>query len=438
MSKHLFKRIVCVCTVCVMFLSATSFQVFAKSAQDFENQINDLENQIAAQNDKIDQNQQSADELLDQIDLMQQQLNVYNEKIAALNKQIAEKNEIINQYQKEIDALQAEIDEANKKQAQLENTIADTYDLLADRLCANYMAGETSVLEILLGAGDFEDFLTRLELVKQISDHDASLVSDLQDDINELNQTKEKLDTDKAAVEEKQTSVQSERDAIASVRSEQKSASNTLETKQSALEQKNQTLQNTIAAQGNNVDALEEQLAKAEAEYDAWKAQGMESGSGSISGGSSGGSSSIGNYPVSSKGMICPLQYSNVTISAGWYGYANHKGIDFITRGATGNTYGKEIRAAADGVVYSAEYHYSWGNNVYINHGNGVYTRYAHCSRMVVSAGQSVKQGQVIAYVGNTGNVSPKPTASNPHAGAHLHFEVWVNGTRVNPSPWLP
>ena len=438
MSKHLFKRIVCVCTVCVMFLSATSFQVFAKSAQDFENQINDLENQIAAQNDKIDQNQQSADELLDQIDLMQQQLNVYNEKIAALNKQIAETNEIINQYKKEIDALQAEIDEADKKQAQLEDTIADTYDLLADRLCANYMAGETSVLEILLGAGDFEDFLTRLELVKQISDHDASLVSDLQKDIDELNQTKEKLDTDKAAVEEKQTSVQSERDAIASVRSEQKSASNTLETKQSALEQKNQTLQNTIAAQGNNVDALEEQLAKAEAEYDAWKAQGMENGSGSISGGSSGGSSSIGNYPVSSKGMICPLQYSNVTISAGWYGYANHKGIDFITRGATGNTYGKEIRAAADGVVYSAEYHYSWGNNVYINHGNGVYTRYAHCSRMVVSAGQTVKQGQVIAYVGNTGNVSPKPTASNPHAGAHLHFEVWVNGTRVNPSPWLP
>lgn len=437
MSKHLFKRIVCVCTVCVMFLSATSFQVFAKSAQDFENQINDLENQIAAQNDKIDQNQQSADELLDQIDLMQQQLNVYNEKIAALNKQIAEKNEIINQYQKEIDALQAEIDEADKKQAQLEDTIADTYDLLADRLCANYMAGDTSVLEILLGAGDFEDFLTRLELVKQISDHDASLVSDLQDDINELNQVKEKRAADKAAAEEKQATVQSERDAIASVRSEQKSASNTLETKQSALEQKNQTLQNTIAAQGNNVDALEEQLAKAEAEYDAWKAQGMESGSGSISGGSS-GSSSIGNYPVSSKGMICPLQYSNVTISAGWYGYANHKGIDFITRGATGNTYGKEIRAAADGVVYSAEYHYSWGNNVYINHGNGVYTRYAHCSRMVVSAGQSVKQGQVIAYVGNTGNVSPKPTASNPHAGAHLHFEVWVNGTRVNPSPWLP
>ncbi len=89
---------------------------------------------------------------------------------------------------------------------------------------------------------------------------------------------------------------------------------------------------------------------------------------------------------------------------------------------------GKEIRAAADGVVYSAEFHKSWGNNVYINHGNGVYTRYAHCSKMIVSAGDQVKQGQVIAYVGNTGN----------SFGPHLHFEVWVNGTRTNPEVWIP
>ncbi len=144
------------------------------------------------------------------------------------------------------------------------------------------------------------------------------------------------------------------------------------------------------------------------------------------------------HYPVSTKGMICPLQYPNVVISAGWYGYPGHKGIDFATSGPTGSAYGKEIRAAADGVVYSSEYHYSWGNNVYINHGNGVYTRYAHCSKLLVGKGQTVKQGQVIAYVGNTGNVSPRPSAENPHAGAHLHFEVWVNGERVNPAPWLP
>ena len=212
-------------------------------------------------------------------------------------------------------------------------------------------------------------------------------------------------------------------------------ALNTLDSKQASLEQKVKNLNNYIYQLDENSAEYQSQIAQIEREkeeYDRKKSEEMENGSGSIN------NSGSSNYPVSSKGMIRPLQYPNVIVSAGWYGYPGHKGIDFTTAGATGNTYGKEIRAAADGVVYSAEMHSSWGYNVYINHGNGVYTRYAHCSKMLVSKGQTVKQGQVIAYVGNTGNVSPKPTASNPHAGAHLHFEVWVNGTRVNPAPWLP
>ena len=201
------------------------------------------------------------------------------------------------------------------------------------------------------------------------------------------------------------------------------------------MEQKVKNLNNYIYQLDENSAEYQSEIARIEREkeeYDRQQSAGMENGSGSIN------NSGSSNYPVSLKGMIRPLQYPNVVISAGWYGYPGHKGIDFTTAGATGNTYGKEIRAAADGVVYSAEMHSSWGYNVYINHGNGVYTRYAHCSKMLVTKGQTVKQGQVIAYVGNTGNVSPKPTAANPHAGAHLHFEVWVNGTRVNPAPWLP
>lgn len=422
MSKRLLKRIVCICTVCALLLSATSFSVFARSLDDIQDDIDKYSGQLA-------DSQSTEDEYAAQLAEIQADLDVINKEIATLNQQIADKNKIINQYQEEIDTLQAEIDEAEEKQQTLEEEISGTYELLSDRLCANYMAGETSVLEILLGAGDFEDFLTRLELVQRVSEHDANLVSGLQEDINELNATKDKLNSDKQSVEEKQATVETERDAIAADRNEVQKARNLQASKENEAEQRKLN-------QAAYSDKLKDKLDAAKEEYDIEKAKEMESGSGSISGG--GGSSSIGNYPVSSKGMICPLQYSNVTISAGWYGYANHKGIDFITKGATGNTYGKEIRAAADGVVYSAEYHYSWGNNVYINHGNGVYTRYAHCSKMLVSAGDTVEQGQVIAYVGNTGNVSPKPSASNPHAGAHLHFEVWVNGTRVNPAPWLP
>ena len=371
----------------------------------------------------IDENQAAASALESDLDDLQAEMDVINSRVSDLNTQIAEYNEAIAQYQSEINTLQKQINDAETRQTELESLISDTYELLGDRLYATYVAGSTSTLELLLSAEDFETFLTRLELVRRISEYDTNLVSGLQSDINELETTKAQLDADKASVEAKQASEKAARDSLAADRAEQLQARSLQVSKQNEIEEK----------LSQNQDQLEELNAEME-RYDQQMASGMENGSGSLGG----GSSNSGNYVVSSKGMICPMQYSNVYISAGWYGYANHKGIDFCTRGATGNTYGKEIRAAADGTVYSAEYHYSWGNNVYINHGNGVYTRYAHCSQLLVSKGQQVKQGDVIAYVGNTGNVSPRPSESNPHAGAHLHFEVWVNGTRVNPEPWLP
>lgn len=408
MNKLWFKRMVDVLAVLVMLASCCLSPAAATDRDELQSQIDEQE---AVQ-----------DSLNSDLDDLQAEMDVINDRITQLNSQIAEYNDAIAQYQSEIDSLEAKIEEAEKRQTELEAQISDTYELLGDRLYATYVAGSTSTLELLLSAEDFETFLTRLELVRRISEYDTSLVSDLQADIDELETTKTQLDADMAAVEQKQAAEQSARDALASDRAEELEARSLQESKQNDIEQKI-----------TDSEELQAELEAAMEAYDNDKASGMENG-----GGGAVDNADPSEFPVSSKGMICPLQYSNVYVSAGWYGYANHKGIDFCTRGATGNTYGKAIRAAADGVVYSAEYHYSWGNNVYINHGDGVYTRYAHCSSIVVSAGQTVKQGQIIAYVGNTGNVSPRPTPSNPHAGAHLHFEVWVNGTRVNPEPWLP
>ncbi len=408
MNKLWFKRMVGVLAVLVLLASCCLSPAAATDRDELQSQIDEQE---AVQ-----------DSLNSDLDDLQAEMDVINDRITQLNSQIAEYNDAIAQYQSEIDSLEAKIEEAEKRQTELEAQISDTYELLGDRLYATYVAGSTSTLELLLSAEDFETFLTRLELVRRISEYDTSLVSDLQADIDELETTKTQLDADMAAVEQKQAAEQSARDALASDRAEELEARSLQESKQNDIEQKI-----------TDSEELQAELEAAMEAYDNDKASGMENG-----GGGAVDNADPSEFPVSSKGMICPLQYSNVHVSAGWYGYANHKGIDFCTRGATGNTYGKAIRAAADGVVYSAEYHYSWGNNVYINHGDGVYTRYAHCSSIVVSAGQTVKQGEIIAYVGNTGNVSPRPSESNPHAGAHLHFEVWVNGIRVNPEPWLP
>lgn len=98
-----------------------------------------------------------------------------------------------------------------------------------------------------------------------------------------------------------------------------------------------------------------------------------------------------------------------------------HTGLDIAAPNGT------PIRAAAGGTITYAGYHYSYGNLLIISHGNGIQTYYAHCSKLYVSNGQSVSQGQTIAAVGSTGNST----------GNHLHLEVRVNGTAQNPQNYV-
>ena len=107
--------------------------------------------------------------------------------------------------------------------------------------------------------------------------------------------------------------------------------------------------------------------------------------------------------------------------SPGGIGTTNHKGLDI---GAPGGT---KIYATAPGTVEYSGYKGSFGKLVIINHGNGVKTYYAHCSSLKVSSGQKVEAGANIALVGRTGVAT----------GNHLHFEVRVNGTSVNPQNYI-
>ncbi len=124
---------------------------------------------------------------------------------------------------------------------------------------------------------------------------------------------------------------------------------------------------------------------------------------------------------VVSAGFILPLNSGEFKISSYYGDGRNHKGMDLSADKGTA------IFAVADGVVETAGYHKDFGYNVVINHGNGLKTRYAHASALCVSAGDKVSQGDMIAAVGSTGY----------SLGNHLHFEVIVNGNRVNPAPYI-
>ena len=98
-----------------------------------------------------------------------------------------------------------------------------------------------------------------------------------------------------------------------------------------------------------------------------------------------------------------------------------HPGIDIA------NSMGTPIFATADGVVVQSGWSGGYGNIVQIEHGNGIETIYGHNSRIVVNVGQSVKKGQVISYMGSTGRST----------GPHVHYEVRVNGTAIDPIRFL-
>ena len=124
---------------------------------------------------------------------------------------------------------------------------------------------------------------------------------------------------------------------------------------------------------------------------------------------------------ISAAGFICPLASGSYKITSYWGDGRGHKGVDLSAAKGT------PIYAAASGTVTFSGWYGGYGYSVVIDHGNGLTTRYAHASALYVTKGQKVNQGQSIAGVGTTGDST----------GNHLHFEVMINGTRVNPAPYI-
>jgi len=113
----------------------------------------------------------------------------------------------------------------------------------------------------------------------------------------------------------------------------------------------------------------------------------------------------------------CPVSNYTVTSRYGWRRSGFHTGIDYAT------SYGTPIYAAEDGVVTCSQWSGNYGYLVKIQHAGGFETRYAHCSRFAVSVGDEVKKGDVIAYVGSTGNST----------GPHVHLEIRYQGESIDP-----
>lgn len=417
-------------SVIMIFTAATCYHTSAWAANgkvdelrdkisDYEQKIDDAEDKINALKGDISKVQEYIEELDSQIAMYQEQIDAYNHQIAEYEKQINDYEEQNKKHQEQIDALNDEIDACNQRIEEMNDEINGKYDELKELIRTNFINGETSAIEVLLCSDDFSEYLTKVQFVSSIADYEQGLVDSINEKIDEINKTVEKIDAQKAEIMEIQKQIDEKIAAVENIQNQVEANKAKVEANQSAIQAKSNEsnayldqLNNESAEYKAQIEKYKKEIQKFDAQIEALIRSNASSGTGTL---------------ANSSGLICPLQYAGRYISSGFYRNSDgsyHGALDICV---SGGTYGLNISAAESGKVITASYHWSYGNYVIIDHGNGLSTLYAHCSSLAVGAGQTVTKGQTIAYVGATGNVS----------GPHLHFEVRVNGSRVNPSSYI-
>lgn len=359
---------------------------------------------------KLEQEQEENDAKLASLKADQSKQQEYKD---ALDAQMQNLQSQIDGLNTQINGLDASIEEKNTAIAEKQKNIDEDVETLKERLCAIYMMGDASTLEILLQSESVIDMAQKVELLNIITEHDTKLIAQLTADMESIADEKAEIESEKEQVAAARTELESKGSELASVQAEA----------ERVLEELNQS----VASVQAESDRIAEEKAQASAEIDQWwkdyyaQLAAQNNSSSGSSGGSSSGSIGSGGY-VSTGNFTWPVPgFTNISC-----GYSSgHKAIDISGGGRT--IYGTPIVAADSGKVVTATYHYSYGNYVMIDHGGGYSTLYAHASSLAVSVGQTVTKGQTIAYVGSTGNST----------GPHLHFEVRVNGVRQNPFNWF-
>ncbi len=354
--------------------------VLADELVEKQQQLTNIQQQIEAQQRKTELARRKEQTIAQQLRAIQQELDTAEDEFEAVNDQL-ENTEL---------HIKSNVEISNRLTKKLETQTKTLHRRIRDI----YKNGQINYLDVLLGAKDFNDFVSRMDILKKILAYDNALILATKVDREALRKAKEQLETDRAKIVELRKLAAAKREQVASRRQERRSVLNAATYERETAEQAYRELIET--------SRQIEQLIKR-----------IQSGEKNI-----GGSTGTMTWPAEGE----------ITSPFGWrvhpiFGTQRlHTGIDI------GADYGDGIRAADGGVVIHSDWMGGYGNAVIIDHGNGISTLYAHNSQLLVSEGQTVAKGQTVARCGSTGYST----------GPHLHFEVRQNGSPVNPLNYLP
>lgn len=437
--KRILCAMLCVCMISIPMAIPTTVSA-EDSISDLEQQLQQLEQENQKYQKILDDTKSDIAEKEEYKSALVSKVQVLDEKIAVTREKISSLNDDIKEKQDAYDKGLSEVE--------------DQFDALANRLRILYMSGNATDLEIIFGAKNFSDLIDKMELVKSLANSDKELISEIQTKLDELSTKKESLEADKKDLETQQASLKSDQDEFNKLISDNDEILKNLYAS-------NSEAQNSLESAALQSDEIEAKISqyyaaqKAAAEHAAQASQSSSSSgssssssSSSSSGSSSSGSSSSGSSSSGSSSVIVPSGSGFawptpgfVSRSSEWFEdreVYNHGGIDIAGAGIMGTP----VVAAADGTVvatnsscthnwgksYSCGCGGGYGNYVMISHAGGKMTVYGHLTSLTVSSGQSVSRGQIIGYVGSTGNST----------GPHLHYECRLNGVRYNPMSEYP
>ena len=410
MTRKRTRRIAALLTALLLAVSlAGSFStatIYAATRSELEAQLEKLEaqekeikNDLAAASSDLSASQKRKNLLDSQIDNATQQIELLEKQLAEIDKNIQSKSEAIA-------AAETAITEK-------ETAIEDTHTLLGQRLRSIAKSGNLSAIQRLLNTENYTEYLLKSKAAECIARRDQETMDRLEAALEEIRQQKLELEQQKVDIEAEHAEVKK----LKEVSDKKKKELNTL---YAAAQTEVRKLQSTVSSYNQELKETQKKIAEADAAIEALIKN----------------TASTGTYNQNM--MYWPIP--TVRAISSYYGPrwgTQHRGID-IANGPI-PVYGENIVAAADGVVIAVNKTSKWGTGwsygygycCIIDHGidsqgRKITTMYAHCSKMNVSEGQKVVGGKtVIAQAGNTGDVT----------GPHLHFEVRVDGVRVNPYP---
>ena len=347
---------------------------------------------MAVSRQDVEDAKQEAEDAKDDLDEAEAEKAAILAQFEELENLIAETQNEITSVKKEITTTEEEIALKEEELKQAEEDYLDYQEIFKVRARAMYENTEVDYLEILFGAEDFGDLLSKIEIVSQIVKYD-------QDILFKMDETKKKIAATKEELEVKHTELQA---SAAELEAKMAELEVSIADKQAMLEE----ISKDVEMYRVIYEAAEAAEAAAIREYES--------------------SLTYDANPTTYTGGAFLWPVPSTTRISSPYGYRIHPvyktrkfhaGIDISA------AYGAEILAAADGIVTLAATNGGYGQCIIINHGSGLATLYGHNSQLLVEYGQEVKKGDLIAYAGSTG-VS---------TGPHLHFEVRENGSTRNP-----